>query len=166
MLRLTSILLSASLLLSTAQASAAVALKDIVNNFTYTAQVEGDQARAAAELRADLLAAQAQGVDAEEMINFAISQVSDQRVAAELRSVFASVDANRLSFDEASTNFREILSRNGQQGASWSGSMQTLGVVGILVVFVVILSVTSGPGLCADPAYYETHQNICEADYN
>lgn len=166
--KLSLIVLCLSILTTQAMAVTGNGMKTAFDEFTYKMEVEGALTNPAArkqamdDLKHNLLAL---NLSQEEMLNSALAEVKDQKVASDIRQALE--QKNNMSAAESIELIRSILSKSYMNGASWNGGLSTTAVVAIMLVIIVILVlIPTGPG-CSDAAYYAEHQVACDtpSDY-
>ena len=115
---------------------------------------------------------QKQGLTNAQMVEFAKSQIKDQKVAKDLETAFSMITINKMSSEEASQYMIESMKRAYSNGASWNGDVLIYLAVGLLIVALAVGlangsaggSTNNGGGYtCYDDCYYYTYQ--CGYDY-
>jgi autotransporter adhesin len=135
--------LAFSLFSTQAMATTNAGLKDAFNELDYALSVEWDQQdeafhRAQTDLFIDrIVELQAAGLTNAEMMNFTISQVKNNRVAADLTTLFDLVNANKLSENQVLEMIQTMRKDSQTQGANWSGTA-TIVTLSIFVVAAVV----------------------------
>lgn len=104
---------------------------------------------------------QKQGLTNNQMIDFAKSQVKDDRVAKDLETAFTMITINKMSSEEASKYMMDSMKRSYSNGASWNGDVLVYLAVGLLIVALAV-GLSSGGGspsngggtTCYDDCYW------------
>lgn len=139
-------------------------LRDAVDEFLYSMEVEGaalDPAlklEAAKKLNVALLSLQESGMSNEELINLTISQIKNQSVANDMKEVLNTINAQNLSALDARDMVKDALSHTSSQGANWTGnSVMPFLAIGVMVLIVAL--VMSGDSTSSDGSS-DTSENI------
>lgn len=115
---------------------------------------------------------QKKGLTNAQMIDFAKSQVKDQRMAKDLETAFTMITINKMSSEEASKYMMESMKRSYSNGAAWAGDVLIyLGAALLIVGIAVALggsgstttTHTGGGYTCYDDCYWYTY--TCGYDY-
>lgn len=149
-----------SLTIGTSHASAAVGIKDIFDNFTYTSQVEGNDSLAQANLSSDLKAAREAGISNQEVVNYALSQVKDAKVKSELATTFALINADQLSSEEAQAQIQKIFAEGSNRGASWNGGAGAVALIGVIALIALAAYLINED--CDDRDVFESESEVCD----
>ncbi len=162
--RLFTCFIALALLTVQAQASSQQGLKAAFDELNYALEVRHlDRASAFKTFSERVSALQEQGLTNAELITFTQSQVKNRALAAELGAVFATIQAERLSGEEALDMVRDLVGRTYQSGSSWTGEAGWLLPVGMVLLLLLVLGSTSGETpLCADSEYYEQNPSACD----
>lgn len=102
---------------------------------------------------------QAQGLTNQQLVDFTVGQIKDQKVANDLRTAFTVVQINKMSAAEAHDYVTDVLNKSYSQGASWAGEVLVGAVV--LVIFIAIAAIVAGKARVNDGCY-EVY--TCEQD--
>jgi hypothetical protein len=108
---------------------------------------------------------QRQGMTNTQLIDFAKSEIKDQKVAKDLETAFNMISINKMSSEDAASYMTEALKRSYSKGASWSGQVYIYMAVGLLIVALAVGLAnggSSGSG-CYDNCYYYSFQ--CGFDF-
>ncbi len=143
----------------TVQANAATHnnLKAAFDDLNYSLSVEWDQSdKAFYNAKMDNFAntikeLQAEGLTNQELVDFTLSQVKDQKLAQDLKTAFTMVVINKMSPSEAHAYITDVMSRSYSTGASWAGEV-ILGAIG-LVIFVALAAIVVGSAKIEDGCY-------------
>lgn len=143
----------------TVQANAATHnnLKAAFDDLNYALTVDWDQSdKAFYNAKMDNFAAsikemQAEGLTNQELVDFTLSQVKDQKLAQDLKTAFTMVVINKMSPTEAHAYITDVMSKSYSSGASWAGEV-VLGAIG-LVIFVALAAVVIGSAKIEDGCY-------------
>lgn len=155
MLKNISIMFSFLLLISTTVEAASIsALKAIVDEFNYAVTVEWDQQdkkfyeMEVQKFKQALRELENNGLTREEMAEFLVIEMNDERLAQEIRSSMALVDNNKLEAELAHRQLIENIKQTYEQGASWRGEY-TITIIGgallvvSLAIFGIVMAVSS-----------------------
>lgn len=173
-------LFSAMMIVSifTVQAHAATnnGLKAAFDEMTYSIEQSDPSDKAAVESNLKKFTAvvrdlQKQGLTNSQMIDFAKSEIKDQKVAQDLETAMNMIKINKMDSEDASKYMLDTLKGSLSKGASWNGEVFVYLAVGLLIVALAVgLSngnVSSGNGgsvgSCYDDCYYYDYQ--CGYDY-
>ncbi len=161
-----------------AHASTQNGLKAAFDEMNYSLTVEWDQKDKSfydAQMKkfmGQVRELQKQGLTNAQMVEFAKSQIKDQKVAKDLETAFSMITINKMSSEEASQYMIESMKRAYSNGASWNGDVLIYLAVGLLIVALAVGlangtaggSSNGGGGYsCYDDCYYYTYQ--CGYDY-
>lgn len=150
-------MLAFTLLVVQANAATHNTLKDAFDDLNYSLTVEWDQKdKAFYNSQMDKFAGivkelQAQGMSNQELVEFTLSQVKDQKLAKDLETAFNMVVINKMSPAEAHKYVTDVMSNSYSRGASWAGEV-VLGAIG-LVIFVALVAVVAGKAKIEDGCY-------------
>lgn len=113
---------------------------------------------------------QAKGMTTAQLIEFAKSEVKNERVAKDLETAFNMISINKMSSAEANKYIIETLKRSYNSGASWGGEVVVLVAVAALII-VAAIAVANAPaggfsngGVCFYEDYYFC-DTYCYYDY-
>lgn len=128
------------------QANAATnnSLKAAFDQLNYSLSVEWDQKDRAfydakmKEFTAQVAELQAQGLTNAELSEFALTQVKDKTLAAELNTAFTMIQINKMNQSEARKLVLDTVSKSYNQGASWSSDAFLIGGLVVLVLAVAL----------------------------
>lgn len=158
-------LLMIAFTLLSVQANAAThnGLKEAFDELNYSLTVDWDQTDKAFyndqmdKFSATVKDLQAQGLTNQELVDYTLSQVKDQKLAQDLKTAFTMVVINKMSPTEAHKYITDVMSNSYSRGASWAGEV-VLGAIG-LVIFVALAAVVVGSAKIEDGCY---KVNTCE----
>lgn len=173
-------LFSAMMIVSifTVQAHAATnnGLKAAFDEMTYSIEQSDPSDKAAVEANAKQFTAvvrdlQKKGLTNAQMIDFAKSEIKDQKVAKDLETAMNMIKINKMDSEEASKYMLDTLKGSLSKGASWNGEVFIYIAVGLLIVALAVGlangNVSSGNGggygSCYDDCYYYDYN--CGYDY-
>ena len=146
--------------MGSAQAAGATAIKDVLDNFNYTLSVENNREGALTDLKTSIAGLQADGVSNQALVTYAVSQVKDAQVAAQLKQTLSMVDAGKMSNVEALNLVRDIALKSRAQGANWSGDGTLLYVgLGALLVLAIVLGAMNGCNAEVYDCQYDSYGN-------
>ncbi|MES2529031.1 MAG: hypothetical protein V4598_18235 [Bdellovibrionota bacterium] len=129
------------LTINTSMASSHSGVKDALDEFQFAMTVDGaafDSVKTA-EATA-LLSHRLEGVGRQEIIEAALSGISDRRTAQEMREAFLHMKTAQLNSQEAGILINRILSESYHRGASWNGDLYAIQVFGVVVLAVAIVA--------------------------
>lgn len=132
----------------TVQASAATnnGLKAAFDDLNYALTVEWDQTdknfyKAQMEkFQSTLETLQAQGMTNNELVEFAVSQLKNEKAAKDLRTAFSMIAINKMSPQEAQRYVVDVMNNSYSRGASWSGGA-IVGAIALVIIVAVALIV-------------------------
>lgn len=173
-------LFSAMMIVSifTVQAHAATnnGLKAAFDEMTYSIEQSDPSDKAAVEANVKQFTAvvrdlQKKGLTNAQMIDFAKSEIKDQKVAKDLETAMNMIKINKMDSEEASKYMLDTLKGSLSKGASWNGEVFIYIAVGLLIVALAVGlangNVSSGNGggygSCYDDCYYYDYN--CGYDY-
>lgn len=151
-------------------------LKAAFDQLNYALTVEWDQTDRAfynQQMEKFASALRDSGVSQKEIVEFAVSQVKDEKIARDLRTAFTMVKINQMGQKEAQNYVVETLNKSYAQGASWNGGAAIGGILLVVIVVAVALLVTGDArvedgcyqvwtcddycagGVCYQDCYYE-----------
>lgn len=93
----------------------------------------------------------AEGLTNQELVEFTISQVKDQRMAQDLRTALTMVTVNKLTGVEAQKYVTDAMNKSYSQGASWGGEVIVAGLV--LIVIIAVAALATGNARVSDDCY-------------
>jgi hypothetical protein len=133
------------------QANAAThnGLKSAFEELNYSLNVEWDQVdksfynQAQEKFASSLRDLQAQGLTNQELIQFALSEVKDEKIQRDLEAAFNMITISKMSQIEAHAFITEVLSKSQAKGASWNGG-SAIATILVLALFVAVALVVSG----------------------
>jgi hypothetical protein len=132
-------------------------LKTAFDQLNYSLTVEWDQTDRAfyqqqmENFAHEIKALQAEGLSNQELLDFTLAQIKDDRLARDLRTAFTMVIVNKMSSEEAHRYVTDIMNQSYSQGASWVG--EAVGGVLIVVVFVALAAMMAGKAKIEDGCY-------------
>lgn len=138
-------------------------IKNAVDEFTYSMTVDGAaldpeaSQKAIENFKIALLDLESQGITKEEIIATALTQVTDEKTAAELKSALTHIQLSKMTTEEANAFLKVTVEKSYQQGASWNaflGALQLFGVMILMVSFMMSL------------LYVVTRSSDCPTNYN
>lgn len=116
------LMISLSVLSTTAMASVQEGLQIAFEEMAYSVEVEGEEA-AATELFLERLGElQKQGLKNEDLINFSLAQIKDQKKAAQIAEVYKLIEAEQMSDEQLKDLVSMTRAEAFKKGASWSGT--------------------------------------------
>jgi hypothetical protein len=168
MLRIISLLLLSALISVQTHAATGTGLKQAFDEFRYSVNVEWDQQdltyyeTARERLETRIGEAMANGATTEQVIEVAIAQIPDAKLAAEMRQSAQLLQAGKLSASDARELLMKSLEAQGSRGASWTGVGSflmnvvyfTLAMLGLIVYAIAY-----------DSGYMCREVNVCQEDF-
>lgn len=115
-------------------------LKAAFDDLNYALSVEWDQQDRSfydaqmEKFKSTLSSLQGQGLSNQELVDFTLSQVKNEKLAKDLETAFTMISINKMSQSEAQRYVTEVMNRSYNQGASWNGGA----VVGVLVAVILV----------------------------
>ncbi len=168
MLRIVSFLLLSVFITVQTHAATGTGLKEAFAEFRYSVNVDWDQQdfsfyeAARARLEARIGEALANGATPEQVIEVAIAQIPDTKLAAELRQSAQLLQTGKLSASDAREMLMKSLEAQGVRGASWTG-------VGSFLMNVVYFSLAMLGlivyAIAYDSGYMCREVNVCQEDF-
>lgn len=143
-------------------------LKAAFDELNYSLTVNWDQKdpvfyqRQMDTFRSTLATLSAQGLSNQELVQFSLSQVKDQKLAKDMETAFNMISINKMTPSEAQRYVTDIMNKNYSQGASWGGEV----IVGVLVVviLVAVAAVVAGKARVGEGCYeVYTCDDYCSA---
>lgn len=130
------------------QANAATqnGLKAAFDELNYSLSVEWDQKDQAffnvqsEKFSSEILKLQAAGLSNQELLDFTISQIKDEKLAREIQTTYSLVSINAMSAKEAQEHIKSVVEKTYNRGASWNG---TAAFVGGAIFAIVVLAVVA-----------------------
>jgi hypothetical protein len=131
---------------ATASTIGADAVRSAIQEFNYSVSVEWDQQDPAfyqaqvEKLKAELAQLKEQGVTSAQIAEAAVSGVKDAKLAQEMKEALVSIEASKLSLEEAQAMVLEAARNTNARGASWSSDVFVwIGpVIGIALVIALL----------------------------
>lgn len=128
------------------QANAATnnSLKAAFDQLNYSLSVEWDQKDRTfydskmKEFTAQVAELQAKGLTNAELSEFALTQVKDKALAAELNTAFTMIQLNKMNQTDARKLVLDAVSKSYNRGASWSSDAFLIGGLVVLVLAVAL----------------------------
>ena len=122
-------------------------LKVAFDELNYSLSVDWDQTDRAfynaqmEKFTAKVKELQASGLTNAELIEFSLANIKDANLAKEIQTALTLVQINKMPATEARKLMMDTMSKQYNQGASWSGDSVLLGA---LVVLILVAAVASG----------------------
>lgn len=142
-------LMTAALFTTQSYAASQSGLKAAFDEFNYTMTVDGaasDKAMAEAavnQLGQSIQSLQAQGLTNAELVEFAISQIQDKKVAQDMKAAYSQIALSKLGAEEGLGLVKSIASKGYARGASWEGDVTMIVVGGLILAAVVALALVA-----------------------
>lgn len=124
-------------------------VREAINDFNYSVKVEWDQQdrefykAQVQKLEAKIAEFHAAGMSNSEIVKAAVSNVQDQKLAAEISAALDMVQGN-MNQVEAQKLVMQAVKANGNQGANWAGSIALIG--GVVLVGLLLAASLAGGG--------------------
>ena len=140
-------------------------LKSAFDDLNYSLIVDWDQKdrtfynQQMEKFAAEVKTLQFQGLTNQQLVDFTVAQIKDQKMANDLRNAFTVVTINKMSAAEAHNYVTDVMNKSYSQGASWAGEV-IVGAV-ILVVFIAVAAIVAGRAKVDDGCY---QVYTCEQD--
>ena len=132
-------------------------IKAAFDDLNYALTVEWDQTDRTfynAQLEkftAQLKGLQDNGLTNQELVQFAVSQMKDEKTAKDLETALNMVQVNKLSSNEAQKYVRDVMNKSYSQGASWSGNA-VVGVIAVILI-IAVAAVVAGKARVGEGCY-------------
>jgi hypothetical protein len=142
-------------------------LKTIFDELNYSLTVEWDQKdqefyqTQVAKFQAELKKLQAQGLSNQELIDFSLKNVKNQKFADDLKGLIGVVQANKLDQAEARKLVLDTVGKSYVSGASWTGDAAMIAVVALVLVLVIVAAAAAP----ASGGYGYGYGSTCYDDY-
>lgn len=157
-----------SIFIVQAHASSQEGLKAAFDELTYSLTIEWDQKDQSfyqsktKEFNEKVIALQEHGLTSDQLIEFAKSEIKDEKLALDLGQIMNAIQINKMSSSEANILIVETLKNSYSSGANWNGDTRywLKLAIGVLLITLVTLSVQgkyidfSGWGQPDDCCYY------------
>jgi hypothetical protein len=158
-------------------------LKALFDELNYSLSVEWDQKDQAfykmktAQFEAGLETLRAQGLTNEELLEFARTQIKNGKVQSEYDALMLMLKADSLKPDEANKMVSDLIRKNYNQGASWSGDPVAIGLgivlVGLIALIIIgAVNCNNGKWDCTcgetadDPCVYDSSDDSDDDDWD
>lgn len=130
----------------TAQVSAnsQTGLKAAFDELNYSLNVEWDQKdlnfynAQSEKFTSEIMKLQEMGLSNKELMDFAILQIKDKKLAHEIQTTFSLVSIDAMSSQEAQEHIKKAIANSYGHGASWNGATVLGGVVLVIIIVAVI----------------------------
>jgi hypothetical protein len=148
-----------------AHATAQNGLKAAFDELNYALTVEWDQSNREfydsqmEQFKTNLASLQEQGLSNQDLVNFTLAQVKDQKMANDLETAFTMISINKMSEKEAQRYVTDIMNKSYSRGASWGGEV-IVGAI-VLILIVAVAAIVAGKARVEDGCY---KIRVCE-DY-
>lgn len=142
-------------------------LKAAFDDLNYALSVEWDQTDRAfysaqmEKFTAQVKSLQEQGLTNQELMDFALTQVKDEKAAKDLQTAFTMITINKMSPKEAQRYVTDVMNKSYSRGASWGGEV-IVGAVVLILIIAVVAIVAGKARVNENEACYEVY--TCE-DY-
>ncbi len=141
-------------------------LKAAFDGLNYSLSVEWDQTDRAfynQQMEKFAQAVRAANVSNQELVEFTVSQVKDEKLANDLRTAFTMVQINKMDQKEAQKYVMDIMNKSYSQGASWNGGAVIGGAIVVILIVAIALVATGDARINEDEECYEvwTCEDYC-----
>lgn len=116
------LMLSLSLLSTTAMASVQEGLQIAFEDLVYSVEVENNEAAATELFLKRLEELQNQGLENADLINFSLAQIKDQKKAAQMAAAYKLIEADQMSEEQLKDLVISTRAEAFKKGASWNGT--------------------------------------------
>lgn len=136
------------LLVVQANATTHNGLKAAFDDLNYALTVDWDQTDRAfyssqmEKFSAQVKSLQEQGLTNQELMDFALTQVKDEKAAKDLQTAFTMITINKMSPKEAQRYVSDVMNKSYSRGASWGGEV-IIGAV-VLVLIIAVVAIVAG----------------------
>jgi hypothetical protein len=168
------LVMAVAILTSTAFAGTNNGLKAAFDELNYALNVEWDQkdkdfyTTQMRKFTTTIRELQAQGLSNAEIVDFAKSQVKDEKIAQDIETAFSMISINKMNSADATKYMVETMKKSYSAGASWNGNATYAILVAAIVVAIVVAAATGnlvvvggGYGGCYYGSYY-----VCDTYYD
>jgi hypothetical protein len=143
-------------------------LKAAFDDLNYSLTVEWNQTDRAfynQQMEKFAQSLRAANVTNQELVEFTVSQVKDQKLANDLRTAFTMVQINNMNQKDAQKYVIDIMNKSYSHGASWNGGAVIGGAVLVVVIVAVALLVTGDARISDNEDCYQVYQcdDYCSA---
>ena len=148
-----------------AHATAQNGLKAAFDELNYALTVEWDQSNRdfyntqMEQFKSNLGSLQEQGLSNQDLVNFTLTQVKDQKLAKDLETAFSMISINKMSEKDAQRYITDVMNKSYSQGASWGGEV-IVGAI-VLILIVAVAAIVAGKARVENGCY---KVRVCE-DY-
>jgi hypothetical protein len=135
-------------------------LKAAFDSLNYSLTVEWNQTDRAfynAEMAKFAESIRAANVTNQELVEFTVSQVKDQKLAQDLRTAFTMVQINKMDQKEAQKYVVDVMNKSYSHGASWNGGAVIGGALLVIVIVAVALLATGDARINDNEECYEVY---------
>ena len=143
-------------------------LKAAFDNLNYSLSVEWDQSDRNfynAEMEKFAQSLRAYNVTNQELVEFTVSQVKDQKLANDLRTAFTMVQINKMDQKDAQKYVMDVMNKSYSRGASWNGGAVIGGALVVVLIVAVALLVTGDARISDSQDCYQVYtcDDYCSA---
>lgn len=153
------------LLVVQAHATTHNGLKAAFDDLNYALTVEWDQVdrdfynSQMEKFKSNLSSLQESGLSNQDMVDFTLAQVKDEKMAKDLQTAFTMISINKMSQQEAQRYVTDVMNRSYNRGASWGGEV-VVGAIFIILI-IAVAAIVAGDARVEDGCY---EVEVCE-DY-
>lgn len=149
-------------------------LKAAFDGLNYSLSVEWNQTDRAfynSEMSKFAESIRAANVSNQDLVEFTVSQIKDQKLANDLRTAFTMVQINKMDQKDAQKYVVDIMNKSYSHGASWNGGTVIGGALLVIIIVAVALLVTGDARINDNQNCYEVYRcedyctaNVCYED--
>lgn len=155
------------------QATAAThnGLKSAFEELNYSLSVEWDQKdqnffnAQSEKFSSEIMKLHASGLSNQELLDFTISQIKDEKLAREIQTTYSLVSINAMTAKDAQEHIRSVVEKTYNRGASWNGTAAFIGGAIFAIVLLAVVAVVYKDELTekGEECYmaYKCHE-VCE----
>lgn len=135
-------------------------LKAAFDNLNYSLSVEWDQTDRGfynSEMEKFAQALRTANVSNQELVEFTVSQVKDEKLANDLRTAFTMVQINKMDQKEAQKYVMDVMNKSYAQGASWNGGAVIGGAIVVVLIVAIALLATGDARINDNKDCYEVY---------
>ncbi len=121
-------------------------LKTAFDDLNYSLSVEWDQTDRAfynAQMDKFAMALRTANVSNQELVEFTVSQVKNEKIARDLRTALTMVQINKMDQKDAQKYVVDVMNNSYARGASWNGGAVIGGAI-LVVIIVAVALLASG----------------------
>lgn len=135
-------------------------LKAAFDDLNYSLSVEWNQTDRAfytAQMEKFGKALRTANVSNQELVEFTVSQVKDEKIANDLRTALTMVQINKMDQKEAQKYVVDVMNKSYSRGASWNGGAVIGGAILVVIIVAVALLVSGDARINENEECYEVY---------